>query len=273
MIYLDTAQKALAITLSVPMTTNELTFVSSWESIGTTNTFGSLDGTTKKTNVITVVPSPVAGTKSQLRFLSVTNTDTAPNTVTVLLLSGVNKEVASGYNQRNIFQAYLGIGYSLVYDYEVGFIVYDSNGCQVDSLSDSIPNGVTATTQPVGDNTELVATDEFVQKIGTPQALVDAAAIVWDISKGRNAKILFTVAVGATRTLTITNPIAGQEYILIAQQAATGGQAITFTGITVKVEGSGSGTVTLSNSNNTIDKLIFYYDGTNFYCDYNKAYT
>ena len=105
------------------------------------------------------------------------------------------------------------------------------------------------------------------------QTLTDSSAVTWNTANGGNASLLLTSGVGATRTLTITNAVPGNYYTIRLIQASSGGQAVTFTGITVKVSGAGSGAVVLSTANNAIDILTFYYDGTTFYCNYGTSYT
>lgn len=155
--------------------------------------------------------------------------------------------------------------------------ILQSNGTGANpSWVSALANGTTATTQSAGDNSTKIATTAYVNAAvpsTTPQTLTDSAAITWNIASGGNAYLLFTSAVGATRTLTISNPVAGQTYVLEVQQAATGGQAMTFTGITVIVAGAGGGAVTLSVANNAIDVINFYYNGSKFLVTYAVSFT
>jgi hypothetical protein len=131
MLYLDTTEKALGFSLSMPQATNQIPFVCSWSSIlnGQT-TFSSSDGLSKGLNFVTAIHAPESNQVSKLEFLSIENTDTSPTIVTIQMISGITQS-ESEYNTRNIFKAYLGVGYSLIYDSEEGFTVYDATGAAV----------------------------------------------------------------------------------------------------------------------------------------------
>lgn len=155
--------------------------------------------------------------------------------------------------------------------------ILQSNGTGANpSWVTALHNGTTATTQAAGDNSTNVATTAYVNAAvpsTTPQTLTDSSAITWNINSGINAYLLLTTAVGSTRTLTISNPAAGQNYTLEIQQASTGGQALTFTGITVKAAGAGGGAVVLSTANSAIDVINFYYTGSVFLVTYAVSFT
>jgi hypothetical protein len=107
----------------------------------------------------------------------------------------------------------------------------------------------------------------------SPTSLTDASTVTWNLGNAyMNASWTFTVHSGS-RTLDITNPVAGGTYILRLVQDGTGGEGLTLgTGCTWKVSNGGSGAVTLSTSANAIDILSFYYDGTNCYANLNKNF-
>lgn len=94
----------------------------------------------------------------------------------------------------------------------------------------------------------------------TSQTLADAATITWNINNGGNAVV--TLA-GTGRTLSITNPVAGQTYIIRIIQGSGGSKTITTWPSGIKWP---NGTApTLSTTAGDIDIVTFFYDGTNYY--------
>jgi hypothetical protein len=106
-------------------------------------------------------------------------------------------------------------------------------------------------------------------------ALTDSATVTWAIASVpfANADLTFTVHSGS-RTLNITNPVNGGNYVLWLKQDGTGGEGLTLgTGCTWKVVNSGAGAITPSTGANAIDVLSFTYDGTNCYATFGKTYS
>lgn len=109
----------------------------------------------------------------------------------------------------------------------------------------------------------------------TYTAQTDAATVTWAIGSlpYANATLTFTVHSGS-RTLNLTNPINGGQYVIWLKQDATGGEGLTLgTGCTWKVAAGGAGAVTLSSAANAIDILAFSYDGTNCYATLTKNFS
>ena len=104
----------------------------------------------------------------------------------------------------------------------------------------------------------------------TPQALTDAATIVWNPANGLNA----SVTLGGNRTLSFSStPSVGSYGTLVVSQDATGGRTITLPTTSNKVLGSTSTTtIALSTAANAKDILNFYYDGTNCYWNIGQGY-
>lgn len=105
-------------------------------------------------------------------------------------------------------------------------------------------------------------------------AQTDGATVTWAIGSvlNANASLLFTVHSGS-RTLNITNPVAGGSYTLKLTQDATGGEGLLLgTGCTWKVATNGMGAITLTNAANAIDLLRFFYDGSNCLATLNTNY-
>ena len=99
------------------------------------------------------------------------------------------------------------------------------------------------------------------------QTLTDGATITWNAALGYNSE----VTIGATgRTLSIINPVAGDYYTIKIKQDATGGRTITTWPTNTKWP-SGIA-VTLSLAPNAEDIIVFYYNGTNYYANYNTDF-
>jgi hypothetical protein len=113
----------------------------------------------------------------------------------------------------------------------------------------------------------LTASGGVISTKKAPVTLTDGATITWDVSTGYNAK----VTLAGNRTLAITNPQAGQYYKLTITQDGTGSRTITLPSGS-KVINGGSGAVTLSTAAGTIDILMGYYDGTNYFWTLGKNY-
>jgi hypothetical protein len=96
-------------------------------------------------------------------------------------------------------------------------------------------------------------------------AQTDGATVTWAIASVLNAQATLTfTAHSGSRTLNITNPVIGGNYVLKLVQDGTGGEGLTLgTGCTWKVAGGGAGAVTLTNAANALDVLTWTFDGTN----------
>lgn len=105
----------------------------------------------------------------------------------------------------------------------------------------------------------------------TFDAQTDAATITWAIASVLNAQA--TVTLGGNRTLNISNPVVGGNYVFKITQDGTGSRTLTKgTGCTFKELGSSAATFGLSTAANTVDVLTFTFDGTNCYATVGKDY-
>jgi hypothetical protein len=95
------------------------------------------------------------------------------------------------------------------------------------------------------------------------QNLADGSTITWDATNGINGVV--TLA-GTGRTLSITNPVAGQTYTIRIIQDGTGGRTISTWPTNSKWPNGIP--PTLSSMPGRYDLVVFYYDGTNFYGTY-----
>ncbi len=104
--------------------------------------------------------------------------------------------------------------------------------------------------------------------------LTDGATVTWAIgnSSAANQTLTFTTH-GGSRTLNITNPVSGGNYVLKIIQDGTGVEGLTLgTGCTWKVIGGGAGAITTSTGANAVDILAFTYDGATCYATFGKNY-
>lgn len=102
-------------------------------------------------------------------------------------------------------------------------------------------------------------------------AQTDGATITWAIASTLNANA--SVTLGGNRTLNITNPVIGGNYVLRVTQDGTGSRTLTLgSGCTWKIIGGGSGAITLSTAAASVDVLAFTYDGTNCLASLGKNY-
>jgi hypothetical protein len=102
-----------------------------------------------------------------------------------------------------------------------------------------------------------------MMKASTFDVQVDAGTVTWAIASVLNANAVLTFTThGGNRTLNITNPVIGGNYVLKLIQDGVGGEGLILgTGCTWKVANGGSGAVTLTNAPNAIDVIAFMYDG------------
>jgi hypothetical protein len=119
----------------------------------------------------------------------------------------------------------------------------------------------------VSDSLYLVGADSlklnFAQLNSSVQTLTDAGTITWNVANGNNAIVNLG---GAGRTVSISNPVAGQLYRLRVKQDSTGGRTITnWPANTLWPSGAAP---VLTSAGNSIDLVTLYYDGTNYYGDY-----
>lgn len=103
----------------------------------------------------------------------------------------------------------------------------------------------------------------------TPQALSDAASIVWNVGNGSNA----SVTLGGNRTLSISNATAGMYGTLDVNQDAAGSRTLTLPAGSKVSSNWGSGTtIYLSTVGLATDVLSFYFDGTNYFWTIGKNF-
>jgi hypothetical protein len=105
-------------------------------------------------------------------------------------------------------------------------------------------------------------------------ALTDGATVTWSLAGTlvASADLTFTTHSGS-RTLNITGAMNGGEYKLWLKQDSTGGEGLILgTGCVWKVSNNGGGAVTPSTFANAIDMLVFTFDGTNCYANFNQAF-
>lgn len=123
MIVLDATTKSLQILLSGAVTTNQLAFTASYaDYIASPAAFtpGANDGITNGATPVTLVAAPAASTQRQVKRINVYNSDTAPATVTI--------RVVSGANNRTQLTVTLQVGERIEYEDAEGFRVFTVAG-------------------------------------------------------------------------------------------------------------------------------------------------
>lgn len=121
MIILDAINRSLEIKLAGAISTNNLPVVVSYVDV-TTLTYGPLSTPTVTNGVaaVTIAAAPAASTQRQIKYISVTNTDTA--TATVIIQYNDNGTI------RQIIKVTLGLLDTLFYTDGEGWRVMDSAG-------------------------------------------------------------------------------------------------------------------------------------------------
>ncbi|MDP4262207.1 MAG: hypothetical protein Q8941_06715 [Bacteroidota bacterium] len=129
----------------------------------------------------------------------------------------------------------------------------------------------TTTYKPVGINSsgDLAKVTGWPPAVNyTVQSLTESGStITWNVANGINGAVTLT---GTGRTLTITNPVAGQTYTIRIIQGTGGSKTVT-TWPTNSKWPSGT-TPTLSTAAGAYDIVVFYYDGTNYYGTYQQNF-
>lgn len=123
MIVLDATTKSLQILLAGAVTTNQLIFTASYaDYIASPAAFtpGANDGITNGATPVTLVAAPAASTQRQVKRINVYNSDTAPATVTI--------RVVSGANNRTQLTVALQVGERIEYEDAEGFRVFTVAG-------------------------------------------------------------------------------------------------------------------------------------------------
>ena len=91
----------------------------------------------------------------------------------------------------------------------------------------------------------------------TENVLTDGATVAVDWNLSQNQK----VTVAGNRTLTFSNPVAGEVYSIKIKQDATGSRTITWP---PAVKWAGGSAPTLTTTAGRTDLIVFLYDGTNY---------
>lgn len=102
----------------------------------------------------------------------------------------------------------------------------------------------------------------------TPVTLTDGATITLNSSESYN----FKITLEGSRTLAITNLVAGAYGTIEVVQGGSGSYTLTLPSNS-KVSGGGSGAVTLSTTVGAIDIIAFYYNGTTLYWNVQTNFT
>jgi hypothetical protein len=115
----------------------------------------------------------------------------------------------------------------------------------------------------------LFETATFTKQVsfGATQTLTPGATTTWNMASGTIAK----VTLNQNTTLAISNPVAGTYCTFEVIQDGTGSRTMALPAGSL-VAGGGSGAITLTTTANAKDVLTVWYDGTNYFWNYNKNY-
>lgn len=152
-------------------------------------------------------------------------------------------------------------------------VAYDANVSNACLPTATANITTTQAFEVAADGVAVIGTGCTDNSVGiAPQTLTDGATITWSIAgPWANA----TVTLGGNRTLNITTPVTGGNYLLRVVQDGTGSRTLTpGTGCTwIGINGGGGTTFPLSTTASAKDLMTFYYDGTFCYVTIGKAYT
>ena len=124
MIRLDTVNKSVRLYLDNTVATNELEYVISYDSMKTTSTRaftpGTSDGLSSGTTPVTMLGSPASGYFTNIKYISVNNSDTAQR--------GVNIELLDVSDRRMLITCVLQPGETIVYSDGAGWMLMGIDG-------------------------------------------------------------------------------------------------------------------------------------------------
>jgi hypothetical protein len=124
MIRLDTTNKSIRLYLDATVATNELQYVISYDSMKTSTvrvfTPGSSDGVSNGATPVTMLAAPIAGYFTNIKYISVYNSDTAQR--------AVNIELLDGSDRRMLLSSALQPGETIVYSDGSGWMLMGTDG-------------------------------------------------------------------------------------------------------------------------------------------------
>jgi hypothetical protein len=116
------------VTIQLPFTVDYNNYTSTAVSLVTNN------GTSNDTTAVDLMQSPASGEQNELKYCSITNTDTTSATVTIQIYNGTNTIV--------VFRAVLASGELLQYQPEKGWEVIDSQGNKETTIWNAFNNTI-----------------------------------------------------------------------------------------------------------------------------------
>lgn len=160
---LDSTTENLYISLSNTITTNQLQFYCSYNTITTTTlTPNKNQGTTSDTTPVVLMPAPSSNQQNQLRHCSIQNVDTKANSVLI--------QYSGATGTANILNVSLLPNESIQYTTNNGWQVYNDNGILKVLGAYDVPNSLRAGSfiKPVNSTTVLtvVSGTDYVVHLG-----------------------------------------------------------------------------------------------------------
>ena len=276
MIRLDSTTKTIVAKLSGAVTTTQPDYNSSWDDIRALPTRdiipGSTDGLLNDTSYVTIAAAPAASYYRNIKYVSIYNADTVTVQATVYLDNNGTK--------RALITATLEPGYALIYNDGYSWTVMSDAGEQgMDVTGISGFSGYSGTSGFSGfsgvsgfsgysgvSGFSGVSGYSGTLGIGSEQTLTDGATITWNYALGYNAK----VTLAGSRTLSITNTTAGDYGTVRIIQDGTGGRDISTWPTNSKFV---DGVESFTAAGGASDIYVFYYDGTNYWWNFNKNFS
>lgn len=118
---LDSTTENINISLSNNVTTNQLQFYCAYNKIGSTSLTPSKNqGTTNDTTPVVILPAPVTNQQNQLKYCSIQNNDTKPNSILI--------QYSGNSGTANLLNVSLLPNESIQYSPNNGWQVYNDNG-------------------------------------------------------------------------------------------------------------------------------------------------
>ena len=188
MLVLTQTTDNLQISLSRPITTNQLSIMSCWRDV-TTNTYtpGRTLAQTNNTTDVNIVPAPSSQTQRVIDFINIHNADTAPATVTVKLDANGMEYI--------LWQGLLSPNDRLEYTDDKGFTVYNFFGAQ--KVQNTIGNIVSA-----GNWVNVTLGTNVVNANPVANTIQDCTGLSFDVMAGASYQFIFDVTYTAASTNT-----------------------------------------------------------------------
>lgn len=240
---LDSTTENLYISLSKNVTTNQLHFYCSYNTIGSTSlTPANYYGTTNGTTPTILLPGPSTNQQNQLRYCSIVNVDTKPNSVSIIY-SG-----SSG--TANILYVSLFPNESIQYTTNNGWQTYSENGLIKVLGMNKIPNSLQTNGRIMITGTNTTQVYQLVSTGTTYAAYLGVA--------DRNfSKVSIAYRVGNAPTAITWSELAIYRGTAVLNQVSTNLEFCGFADLSSVVNTTGIKTTTITVTGITINDDLY----------------